>query len=201
MACAHLDPRYLSLPLNATGAPQAVFPALKPRRSESEWVSPCVGSWRGTAWGSRSFFHWLNPHWVLQPEVTGTYLPGTGTLGWGSWCGAGTRHSWEMPPKFLSTSCGCGTSLFGICPPPTSLDGCGFFNSVIFFNSVVVRFLFNLISVVSEQWLFYILVIIFLLCKEVSHVCLYRHLDWKSPQDTFKSEEREILIFIQTIQA
>ena len=37
-----------------------------------------------------SVFHSLNPHWFSQPEVMGTYLPGTGTLGWGSLCGAGT---------------------------------------------------------------------------------------------------------------
>ena len=35
--------------------------------------------------------------------------------------------------------------------PPTSLDGCGFF------NSLVVRFPFYLISNGSERWLFYIL--------------------------------------------
>ena len=23
-------------------------------------------------------------HWFLQPEVMGTYLPGSGTLGWGA---------------------------------------------------------------------------------------------------------------------
>ena len=26
---------------------------------------------------------------LLEPEVVGTYLPGTGTLGWGAWCRAG----------------------------------------------------------------------------------------------------------------
>ena len=41
-----------------------------------------MDSLRGIAWGSRSFFHKLNPHWFLQPEVVGTYLPGTGTLDW-----------------------------------------------------------------------------------------------------------------------
>ena len=29
--------------------------------------------------------------------------------------------------KFLSITCGCGSSLFNISTPPTSLDGCGFF--------------------------------------------------------------------------
>ena len=38
----------------------------------------------------RDFFHQLNPCGLLQPEVVGTYLPGTGTLGYGAWCAAGT---------------------------------------------------------------------------------------------------------------
>ena len=68
--------------------------------------------------------------------------------------------------------CGCGTSTFHFCAPPTSLDECGFF------NSVVVRLPFSLIS---ERWLFYILVVILMwLCKEVSHVCLLCHLNQKS---------------------
>ena len=46
-------------------------------------MSLYVSSLRGTTWSSRSFFPQLNPHWVLQTEVLGTYLPGTGTLDWG----------------------------------------------------------------------------------------------------------------------
>ena len=34
----------------------------------------------------------LNPQPFLQPEVMGTSLPGTGTLGWGAWYRAGTPH-------------------------------------------------------------------------------------------------------------
>ena len=34
-----------------------------------------------------------NPHWFLQPEVMGTHLPRSGTLGWVVWCGAGIPHS------------------------------------------------------------------------------------------------------------
>ena len=62
----------------------------------------------------------------------------------GSWCGFGTPHSQDIPPEFLSTTHGCGTSLACICDPPTSLDGCGFF------NSIVVRLPFNSISNSSE---------------------------------------------------
>ena len=70
---------------------------------------------------------------------------------------------------------GCGISPFCTCAPPTSLDGCGFF------NSVVVRLLFSLISVVPEWCFFYILVVILMwLCEEASHVCLHCHLHWES---------------------
>ena len=143
--------------------------------SEVVSLSKCMcGSLRGTAWGPNSFFHRLNPHWFLQPEVVGTYLPGTRTLGWGTWCGAGTPRSWDIPPKFLSTTCGCETSPSHVCTPPTSLDGCGFF------NSIVVRLPFRSITENSEWLLFYILAVILMwLCKKVSHVCLCHHLDLK----------------------
>ena len=44
------------------------------------------GFFKRTAWGSNGFFHQLNPRWFLQPEVVGTYLPDTETLGWDTWC-------------------------------------------------------------------------------------------------------------------
>ena len=133
------------------------------------------GSLRGTAWDSKSFFHWLNPCCFLYPEVMGTYLPGTGTLGWGTWCWAGTHHSCDTPLKFLSTAHGCGTSPFHISTPPTSLDRCSFF------NFIVIRLPFSLISDGSEWWLFYILVVISMwLCEEMSCAYLCHHLDWKS---------------------
>ena len=100
MAFAYLDARHFSFFLYITGAFQTATLLLELRGSESEQVSPCVCSLRGTAWGSRSFFHPLNPCWFLQLEVVGTYLSGTGTLGWGLWCGAGTPCSQESPPKF-----------------------------------------------------------------------------------------------------
>ena len=87
---------------------------------ERVWISPCVGSSRGTAWDSRSFFYQLYPCWFLQPEVMGTYHPGTGTLGCGACCGAGTPRSWDIPPEFLSSTRGCGASLFHDSIPPNS---------------------------------------------------------------------------------
>ena len=79
----------------------------------------------------------------------GTFLPGTEIPNCMAWYGARTPCSEDIPPEFLSTTGGCGTSLFCICAPSTSLDRCGFF------NSIVVKFPFNSISDSSEWWLFY----------------------------------------------
>ena len=43
----------------------------------------CMGFLMGTVRDSRSLFHQLNPRWFLQPGFMGSYLPGTGTLGYG----------------------------------------------------------------------------------------------------------------------
>ena len=83
-----------------------------------------------------------------------------------------------------------------MCAPSTSLDGCGFF------NSIVVRLPFNSISDGSECWLFYILVVILIwLCEEVSRVYLCHHLDWKSACITlikYWVTNRETVIFNKT---
>ena len=135
--------------------------------SEGMNLSKFVGSLRGTAWDSRSFFYLHNAHWFL-PEVIGTYSPGSGTLGLATCCGAGTPCSRAIPPEFLSSKHGCGTSPFRVSNPSTSLNGW------CFFNSVVVRLPFSSISDSSEWWLFYNLVVILMwLCKEVSCVYLW----------------------------
>ena len=170
-----------------------------------------MGFLRGTSWGSRSLFHQLSPHWTLQSEVMGTYLPVTGTLGlgMGTWCWAGTPYSRDLPPKFLSTTHGCGTSPFCVSALLTSLDGCGFF------NSVVVRLPFNSISDSSQQWLFYNLVVIFMwLWEEISYVYLCHHVDWKSSltfsedgetteniQETFQFVDNSVVIILQNLLA
>ena len=92
-----------TVPPTSTLIPDISFPPymplvpfkLLPRHWSSDRVSlsPCVDSLRRTAWDSRSFFHRLNPCWFLQPEVMGTCLPGTGMLGRGAWCAAGTPCS------------------------------------------------------------------------------------------------------------
>ena len=63
-----------------------------------------------------------------------------GSPGLGAWCRAGTPCSQDIPPEFLSSIHGCGISPFCVSTSPTSMDGCGFF------NSIVVRLSFNSIS-------------------------------------------------------
>ena len=133
------------------------------------------GFFNGNTWDSRSFFHWLNPCKLLQPNIMGTYLSGTGSLGWGARCGAGVPCSQNVPPQFLPTTRVCGTSPFCFSVPPTIVNGCGFF------NSIVVSLPFNSILDSSEWRLFYsVAAILMWLCKEVSHVYLCCHLDWMS---------------------
>ena len=107
MSSARLDARHFSSSLYATGTFQAA--TLQCWSSEGVSLSRrnlCVCSLRGNVWGSRSFLHRLNPCCLLQPEVVGTYLPGTGTLSWRAWSGAGIPHSQDIPPKFLFTTHG-----------------------------------------------------------------------------------------------
>ena len=44
----------------------------------------------------------------------GIYFPGTGALGWGAWCGAGTPQ--DSPPEFLSTIGLWDESVLHLCP-------------------------------------------------------------------------------------
>ena len=81
----------------------------------------------------------------------GTYLPGTRTLGWGPGVQLGLLIfeiflvNFYLPRVDMEPAHSVS---------PTSVDGCGFF------NSVVVRLPFSLISDASELWWFYILVVI-----------------------------------------
>ena len=135
------------------------------------------GPFADTAWDSSSSFYQFKLCWFLQPEVMESYLPGTGTLGWGFRVGLGTslqrypsqifiHHTWvwdqPVPHLLISVS-------------PTTLDGC------CFFTSIVVGLPFNSISDGSEWWLFYSLVVILMwLCEKVSCIYLCCHLDPKS---------------------
>ena len=113
-----------------------------------------------------NFFHCLNPHWFLQPEVTGTYLPGTGTLGWVVWSGAGVPRSWGMPPIFYPPHIDVGlpiTVSASLCAIPclsphlsTSLPLLPFkMNVASFFKSLVVRFPHS--SIFWQFWVIFVL--------------------------------------------
>ena len=69
----------------------------------------------------------------------GTYLPGIGTLEWGAGVGLGLLTPDIILSNFYPPHMGVDQP-GRICAPPTSLDGCGFF------NSVVVRLPFTWIS-------------------------------------------------------
>ena len=79
---------------------------------------------------------------VFTARSCGTYLPSTGTLGWEPGVGLGLL----TPKIFLSNFYPheYGASPFHVHACPSSVDGCGFF------NSVVVRLPFNSISDVPE---------------------------------------------------
>ena len=73
--------------------PSCCCPGAKAQR---EWVCVSPKSIVGPSGETSeisSFFCHPNPHWFLQPEFMGTYLPCVGTLGWVVWCGAGVPRS------------------------------------------------------------------------------------------------------------
>ena len=60
--------------------------------SQMRWVCICPETFAGpltVCWETCSFFCCPNPHWILQPEVIGTWLSGAGTLDWVGWSGLG----------------------------------------------------------------------------------------------------------------
>ena len=97
-------------------------------------------------------FLWLSPCWFLQPEVMGTYLPGTGILGWGTWCGRGTssflsysfqifvHHTWvwDQPVLRLSLLPVC-MDVVSLIPWPLDFYSAGFLMVVSGGGSVVCR--------------------------------------------------------------
>ena len=93
--------------------------------------------------GFQEFIQPTQPPLIFSVKSCRDLSPGTGTLGWRAWCGAGTPCS-----KFLSTH-GWGVSPFRICASPTSLNECSSL------NSTVVRLPFNYIFD-SSEWFFII---------------------------------------------
>ena len=149
---------------------------LLPRCWSSEGLSMSkyvCGYLRGTAWNS-SFFHWFNPHWFVATRSYGDLSSCTGTLVWGSWCGVGTPHSWDTPPEFLSTTCGCGTSDSTSLPLPTVwIDVVSLILWLSDFHST------QLLSVLSDG--FSIFSCNFNMVVQRGEPCLPTcHLDWKS---------------------
>ena len=95
-----------------------------------------MGPLRGISQEFFSFFYSPNPHWFLQPEVMGTYLPGTGTLGWVVWCRSGIPHSQRIPPNFYPPHVDMGLPVPCLCvfmsaPLLANLDEYDFFNSLV----------------------------------------------------------------------
>ena len=100
--------------------------------SQSRWVcmssKSVVSPLRGY-----SFFCCCKPHRFLQPEVMGTYLPDAEILGYAVWPGAGITGSQGIPPDFYLPHVSVGLPIlhFYISVPPTHLDECDFFNSLV----------------------------------------------------------------------
>ena len=78
--------------------------------------------------------------------------------------------------------CWCGASLFHVWAPPISLDGCGFFSSLVVKTSIQLNF-----------WHSWVMVVLHFSCnfdvivRRGGHVCLHCHLDWKLLTFTFTS--------------
>ena len=71
----------------ATSALPTVALVLNPREGESaEVLSPC-GPFKRSLLKIQQFLPCRNPHWFVQPEIMGIYLPGAGTLGCVVWPG------------------------------------------------------------------------------------------------------------------
>ena len=146
-------------------------------QKEWVWVSPCMGSLRGMVWNSRSFFHWHNPHWFLQPEVMGTYLSGTGTLGWGPGVGLGFLTPQisllNFYPPHVSVGPACSMSF------PLLLSGWMLFLSFYSCHT----------SIQFDFWQFWVMVVLYFRCFDAvkqsgEPVYLCHHLDWKLRSST-----------------
>ena len=85
--------------------------------AQRKWVcinlKSVAGLLCGKSWESCNFFHCTNPHWFLHPEVMGTYLPGSGTLGIVIWVALGSLTPEVSFQIFIYHMCGttCSASL------------------------------------------------------------------------------------------
>ena len=107
--------------------------------AQREWVcissKSVLGPLRGDAWESCSFFLYPKPHWFLHTEVMGTHL------GLEPWAGVGLgflapevslpifiHHMWVWDCPFCISESLCVSMSLS---PPTCLDECDFFNSLV----------------------------------------------------------------------
>ena len=104
--------------------------------SQREWVclSPkSVNSLlRGDSWESWSFFCCRSPYWFTARSYM-DLSSGCVNLGWVVWCGAGIPCSRSIPPSFYPPHMGVGPPILYRCisNPPTHLDECDFFISLV----------------------------------------------------------------------
>ena len=84
---------------HVTGALPAVALVLNPRRGRFAHVLSSCGPFEWILLQIWQFC--LLPHWFLQPEVMGIYLPGAGTLGSVIWPEAGIPHSQGILSIFI----------------------------------------------------------------------------------------------------
>ena len=73
---------------------------LNPRGGRSVYVLSLCGPFKQSLLKIWQFLLPPKPNWFLQPEVMGIYLPGTGTLGYADWSGAGFAGSQGILPNF-----------------------------------------------------------------------------------------------------
>ena len=147
-------------------------------------------------WKYGSFFHCPNAPWFLQPEVMGIYLPCAGTLGCVGWPGAEIAHSPCIPSNFCPPHVNVGLSVLplpqALLPyhlsahlhdsvPPTHLDGCGFF------KSLVVRLPYS-----SIFWSFWVLFVLRFGCNSF-YGCTRR---WSMPTPPFWLEVPDSPFFL-----
>ena len=141
-------------------------------------LSPkCVGPLRGDSWDSYSFFCHPKPHWFLQPELMGTYLPGSGTLAWVVWCGAGSFVPKVSFLIFIHHTC-VWDHVFCI---SMSLPLLPIWMNVISLISWLSDFHTAQFSDNSGWYLFCSRVVIFFCgCSRRRAMFTYIHLDWKA---------------------
>ena len=134
-----LDARHFSSSPYCYWCLSSCFPGSRTQRDESEYV--CV--FKRNCLGLQKFLPSAQSALVFGARSYRDLFFCSWNPGLGAWCGAGTPCSQDIPPNFIHHMWVWDIP-FCISAPPTSLDECGFSNSVI------VRLPFNLISDSSE---------------------------------------------------